>query len=389
MKLLVTGARGFIGRNLIATLNNIRLGKDKTHRIAEKITVYECNRDTSYSLLKEYCKECDFVFCLAGENRPKNEADYMEGNYHHVSVLVELLKENQNTCPVMLSSSTQAMQDNPYGISKRAAERLLFSYSEETSAPVYIYRLPNIFGKWCRPNYNSVIATFCYNIARKQPIQVNDSDAKMTLSYIDDVIDNMLGILVNEPRLDQDGFCSIEKKYRVSVGEAAELIYSFQREREEKYISKMTEGSFEKKLYATYLTYLPESELKYPLKMNIDHRGSFTELFKTLDRGQVSVNITKPGVVKGEHWHHTKNEKFAVVSGEGLIQLRQIDKNEIINYTVSGDKMEVIDIPPGYTHNIANVGKTDLVTIMWCNECFNPQKPDTYALKVNEEDTIE
>lgn len=384
MRILVTGAKGFIGKNLIATLNNIRLEKDKSYNIDSDITIFEYDLDTSEELLELYCQSCDFVFNLAGVNRPEKTEEFMEGNYDFGVKLLDTLKKHNNTCPIMISSSIQAELDNPYGKSKKAGEDLVFAYGKEVGAKVYVYRFPNVFGKWCRPNYNSAVATFCNNIASDLPIQVNNRDVVMNLVYIDDVIDEMIRALKDCAHKDEDGYCSVPVVHTITLGEIVDLIYSFKESRENRNVPDMTDGSFSKKLYATYLSYLPKDKFSYPLKMNIDERGSFTEIIRTPERGQVSVNISKPNITKGEHWHHTKNEKFVVVSGKGLIQFRRIDSDEIINYHVSGDKIEVVDIPTGYTHNIINEGDTDLVTIMWCNECFDATKPDTFYLKVEE-----
>lgn len=382
MKILVTGAKGFIGRNLIATLTNIRAGRDKTFGLTEDIAIYEYDADSDPALLDQYCADCDFVFHLAGVNRPKDPGEYMEGNFGFTSVLLETLKKHGNRCAVMLSSSIQAALANPYGESKKAGEDLLFAYGRETGAQVFVYRFPNVFGKWCRPNYNSAVATFCHNIAHDLPIQVNDPSAKLTLVYIDDVVAELIAALKNEAHVNDMGYCYVPVEHTISLGEIADLIYSFRASRDSRSVPDMTEGSFSKKLYATYLSYLPADAFSYPLKMNTDERGSFTEILRTPDRGQFSVNISKPGVTKGNHWHHTKNEKFVVVSGKGLIRFRRIGSDEIIDYHVSGDKIEVVDIPTGYTHNIINEGDTDLVTFMWCSECFDPQKPDTYFEEV-------
>ena len=374
MKILITGAKGFIGKNLITELRN-RGYQD----------IYEFDIDTKPELLDAYCSDCDFVFNLAGVNRPQNQEDFMKGNFGFASILLDTLKQYQNKCPVMVSSSIQAALENPYGKSKKAGEDLMFTYSRETGASVFIYRFPNVFGKWCRPNYNSAIATFCHNIAHDLEIRVNDRNVLMNLVYIDDVVEELIGALEGKPNKDKDGYCYVKTVYTITLGEIVDMIYSFKDSRELRSIPDMTEGSFSKKLYSTYLSYLPQNKFSYPLKMNVDERGSFTEIIRTKDRGQFSVNISKPGIVKGEHWHHTKNEKFVVVSGRGLIQFRKIGSNEVIEYHVSGDKMEVVDIPVGYTHNIINEGDTDLITFMWSNECYNPQKPDTYFLKVNED----
>lgn len=384
MKILVTGAKGFIGKNLIATLNNIRTGKDKSFGLTEDLTIYEYDVDSNETLLEAYCSDCDFVFNLAGVNRPKEQSEFMEGNFGFASTLLDTLKKHKNNCPIMISSSTQAALDNPYGQSKKAGEDLIFAYGKETGAEVYVYRFPNVFGKWCRPNYNSAVATFCNNIANDLPIQVNDPSVTMNLVYVDDVVTELIGALKKEAHINEQGYAYIPVVHTITLGEIVDLIYSFKQSREDRSVPDMTENSFSKKLYATYLSYLPTDKFSYPLKMNVDERGSFTEILRTADRGQFSVNISKPGITKGEHWHHTKNEKFVVVSGKGLIQFRKIDGDEVIDYHVSGDKIEVVDIPTGYTHNIINEGDTDLVTFMWCNECFRPEKPDTYFLKVEE-----
>lgn len=369
MKILVTGAKGFIGKNLVAELKS-----RKTYEI------FEYDIDSDPSLLDNYCKETDFVFHLAGVNRPKDQSEFMEGNFGFTSTLLDLLKKHQNTCPIMLSSSIQAELDNPYGISKKEGEELLFSYGKETGAKVLVYRFPNVFGKWCRPNYNSAIATFCHNVAHDLPITVNDRSVTMNLVYIDDVVEELIKTLDSKENKVGD-FCEVPIVLTATLGEIVDSIYSFRKSREERSIPNMS-NEVVKKLYSTYLSYLPENQFSYDLKMNIDHRGSFTEFIKTADRGQVSVNISKPGITKGNHWHHTKNEKFLVVSGNGVIRFRKIDSEEVIEYFVSGDKLEVVDIPTGYTHNIENLGDTDMVTIMWANEYFDPEKPDTYFLEV-------
>ena len=381
MKILVTGAKGFVGKSLVAELENIKYGKDKTYPLTQDIEIYKYDIDTDKSMLSEFCKDCDFVFNLAGVNRPETESEFMTGNFGFASELLDELKKNNNTCPVMLSSSTQAALDNPYGKSKKAGEDLFFDYSKETGAKVLVYRFPNVFGKWCRPNYNSAVATFCNNIANDLPIQVNDRSHKMTLVYIDDVVNELINALCGSETKDGD-YCKVPVEHNTTLGEIVDLIYSFKQSREDKSVPDMTEGSFSKKLYSTYLSYLPTDKFSYPLKMNIDNRGSFTEILRTADRGQVSVNISKPVITKGQHWHHTKNEKFLVVSGKGVIRFRKIDEEKVYEYFVSGDKLEVVDIPTGYTHNIENLGDTDMVTVMWCNECFNPDKPDTFFEEV-------
>lgn len=384
MKILVTGAKGFVGQNLIATLNNIRTGKDKSFGLSEDFTIYEYDIDSNPALLDAYCTDCDFVFNLAGVNRPKDQKEFMEGNFGFASTLLDTLKKHSNNCPIMISSSIQAELDNPYGQSKKAGEDLIFSYGEETGASVYVYRFPNVFGKWCRPNYNSAVATFCNNIANDLPIQVNDPSVTMHLVYIDDVVAELILALKGQAHKDEKGYCHVPVIHEVKLGEIVELLYSFKKSREDRSVPDMTAGGFSKKLYATYLSYLPTDKFSYPLKMNVDERGSFTEILRTADRGQFSVNISKPGITKGNHWHHTKNEKFVVVSGKGLIQFRKIDGDEVIDYHVSGDEIQVVDIPTGYTHNIINEGDTDLITFMWCNECFDPEHPDTYFLEVED-----
>jgi len=369
MNILVTGAKGFLGKNLIAELKNRNYKNIK-----------EFDIDTKPDLLDQFCKEADFVFHLAGVNRPKKQKEFMEANFGFTSTLLDTLKKHHNTCPVMISSSIQAELDNPYGKSKKAGENLLFKYSKKTGAKVLVYRFPNVFGKWCKPNYNSAIATFCHNIAHDLPIQVNDPSVVMNLVYIDDVVSELIGSLEgNENKVDL--FCEVPIVHTITLGEIVDLIYSFKKSREDRSVPNMCDA-FTKKLYSTYLSYLPEDQFSYDLKMNVDQRGSFTEFIKTPDRGQVSVNISKPGITKGNHWHHTKNEKFLVVSGKGVIRFRKIDSDEVLEYFVSGDKMEVVDIPTGYTHNIENLGDSDMVTIMWANEPFDPEKPDTYYLEV-------
>lgn len=369
MRILVTGAKGFVGKNLIVELKN-----------RGYTDILEYDKDTDLSLLDEYCIEADFVFHLAGVNRPQEQSEYMKGNFGFTSALLDTLRKHRNTCPILMSSSIQAELDNPYGKSKKAAEDLLFAYSKETGVKVLVYRLPNVFGKWCRPNYNSAVATFCYNIAHNLPITVNDPTVVMNLVYIDDVVEELISALQGKENC-AGQFCEVSPVYTIELGEIVDLIYLFKTSREERTVPDMKD-SLTKKLYSTYLSYLPEDQFSYTLKMNQDNRGSFTEFIKTIDRGQVSINISKPGVIKGNHWHQTKTEKFLVVNGKGVIRFRKIDSDKIIEYHVSGEKLEVLDIPPGYTHNIENLGDTDMVTVMWANEPFNPEKPDTYYLEV-------
>jgi UDP-2-acetamido-2,6-beta-L-arabino-hexul-4-ose reductase len=380
MNILITGAKGFIGKNLVACLNNIKDGKDKTFPITTDLNIYEYDIDTDPALLDEYCRTADFVFNLAGVNRPKEQSEFMSGNFGFASTLLDTLKKYNNKCPVMLSSSTQAALDNPYGKSKKSGEDLFFKYAKETGAKVLVYRFPNVFGKWCRPNYNSAVATFCHNIAHDLPITVNDRSVVMNLAYIDDVVTELINALMGKENRSGE-YCEVLVVHTITLGEIVDLIYSFKESRETRAVSNMAD-EFTKKLYATYLSYLPTDKFSYPLKMNIDTRGSFTEIIRTPERGQFSVNISKPGITKGNHWHNTKNEKFLVVSGKGVIRFRRVDSDEILEYYVSGDQLEVVDIPTGYTHNIENLGDADMVTIMWANECFDPEKPDTYFLEV-------
>ncbi len=369
MKILVTGANGFIGKNLIAQLKN----QNYTDILAYDI-------DTDPALLDEYAEQCDFVYHLAGVNRPKNPDAFMRGNFGFTSELLKALERHGNKAPVMLASSVQAELNNPYGKSKRAGEELLLHYGKDNGVRVLVYRFPNVFGKWCRPNYNSVVATFCYQIARDLPIRIDNPDTILHLVYIDDVAAELIRALSgNETHKGQ--FCTVPVGYSVSLGQLAKLITGFREQRITLGVPDCSQP-LEKKLYSTYLTYLPEEHFSYPLKANTDERGSFTEFIRTPDRGQFSVNVTKPGVTKGNHWHHTKTEKFLVVSGNALIQLRKTDSDRIAEYIVSGEQPQVVDIPPGYTHNIKNIGETDLVTLMWANEPFDPQNPDTYYQKV-------
>ena len=369
MKILVTGANGFIGKNLIAEL-----------QAATNHEVLSYDKDTNPKLLDSYCAEAEFVFHLAGVNRPKEQTEFMEANFGFTSTLLDILKKHANRCPVMISSSIQAELNNPYGESKKAGEELLQTYEQNTGSKVLVYRFPNVFGKWCQPNYNSAVATFCHNIARDMPITINDPEVMMTLVYIDDVVKELIRALRGEEnRIDK--ICEVPTTHHVRLGKIVELLHSYRASREERSVPDMSDA-FTKKLYSTYLSYLPEYEFSYELEMNVDQRGSFTEFIRTPDRGQVSVNISKPGITKGNHWHHTKNEKFLVVSGKGVVRFRKIDSDEVLEYFVSGEKMEVLDIPTGYTHNIENLGAADMVTIMWANEPFDPEKPDTYYLEV-------
>ncbi|MCT4583403.1 MAG: NAD-dependent epimerase/dehydratase family protein [Peptostreptococcaceae bacterium] len=365
MRILVTGSKGFIGKNLIAELKN--RGYDN---------ILEFDKDNTLQELKTYCEDIDFVFHLAGVNRPKNESEFMVGNFDLTKNLLEILEEKNNNTPILITSSIQAIKDNPYGKSKKAGEKLVRDYSNRTGSNVFVYRLQNVFGKWCKPNYNSVIATFCNNIAKGIEITINDSNVKLNLVYIDDVINQFIKTLKNK-EIKIKGFCMVDTVYEVKLETIANLIKEFKCSRLKLEVPNMSD-SFTKKLYSTYLSYLKEDDFSYDLKMNVDNRGSFTEFIRTKDRGQVSVNVSKSGITKGNHWHHTKNEKFLVVSGKGVIRFRKIDSSEIIEYFVSADKMQVVDIPTGYTHNIENLGETDMVTIMWVNEPFNPEKPDTY-----------
>ncbi len=395
MKILVTGAKGFVGQNLCAALRNVKEGKDKTRGISEDIEIFEYDIDSEPALLDTYCKEADFVFNLAGVNRPQTQEEFMQGNFGFGSLLLDTLKKHNNTCPVMLSSSLQATlvgryAEGEYGKSKKAGEDLFFEYSKKTGAPVYVYRFPNLFGKWCRPNYNSAVATFCNNIANDLPIQVNDRNAQLTLLYIDDLIDEMFNILKGDAKLceydglnivpDENGkfsYCPIT--HDVTLGEIVDLLESFKNQPSTLIVPEIPYNSFAKKLYSTYLSYLPKEKVNFPLKMNVDIRGSFTELLKTEKCGQISVNISKPGITKGQHWHNTKWEFFIVVSGKGLIQQRKIGTEEVLNFNVSGEKIEAVHMLPGYTHNIINLSDTeDLVTVMWANEQFDPNKPDTF-----------
>lgn len=397
MNILVTGAKGFVGRNLVSQLHNIQSGKARNYPISgTDLKVFEYDIDSDPAELDVYCKNADFVFNLAGVNRPKDQSEFMKGNFGFASTLLDTLKKYNNTCPVMISSSTQAALDNPYGESKRAGENLLFEYAEETGAKVLVYRFPNVFGKWCRPNYNSAVATFCNNIVNDLPIRVNDPGVVMNLVYVDDVVDELIAALVGEEHCEEGttdytdytdytnkaGFCRVPVVHTITLGGIVELLYSFKEMPGNLTVPDLGDP-FAKKLYSTYLSYLPKEKFSYPVQMKTDERGSFTEIIRTPDRGQFSVNISKPGVTKGQHWHHTKNEKFVVVSGHGLIRLRKIGTDEVIDFEVSGEKIEVVEMIPGYTHNIINLSDTEeLVTFMWANEPFDPNRPDTYFEEV-------
>ena len=395
MNILITGAAGFVGKNLTAALQSIRDGKDRTHPGLEIGELFLYDIDSPAQLLEEGCRKADFVFNLAGVNRPQNQEEFMQGNFGFASRLLDTLKKYGNTCPVMLSSSIQATlvgryAGGEYGKSKKAGEELFFSYASETGAKVLVYRFPNLFGKWCRPNYNSAVATFCNNIANDLPITVNDPAVELELLYIDDLVDEMIAALEGrEHRCEFDGvetvltkdgrYCAAPVSHKATLGEIVELLETFRNQPATLLMPEIPGGSFAKKLYSTYLSYLPREKVAFPLKMNTDARGSFTELLRTEKCGQFSVNISKPGITKGQHWHHTKWEFFIVVSGRGLIQLRKIGTDEVLNFEVSGEKIEAVHMLPGYTHNIINLSDTqDLVTVMWANECFDPQKPDTF-----------
>ena len=386
MNILITGANGFVGRNLTEALKNIRDGKDKTHPEIKIHNIFTYDIGSSPEELDKYCKEADFVFNLAGVNRPQNAQEFIKGNFGFASTLLEILKKHGNICPIMLSSSIQASlegrYDNDYGRSKKAGEDLFFDYAKETGAKALVYRFPNLFGKWCRPNYNSVIATWCYNIANDLKITINDRSALLELLYIDDLIEEMLLCLSGNEHKNGD-FCVCPITHKVTLGEIADLLYSFKAQPKTLLMPEIPFGSFAKKLYSTYLSYLPKEKAILPLKMNVDNRGSFTELLKTENCGQFSVNISKPGITKGQHWHHTKWEFFIVVSGKGLIQQRKIGSDEVLNFEVSGKKIEAVHMLPGYTHNIINLSDSeDLVTLMWANEQFDPTKPDTFFEEV-------
>lgn len=395
MNILITGAAGFVGKNLSAALQNIRDGKDKSRPniTVDELHLYDVDSDAR--LLDEACRKADFVFNLAGVNRPQTQEEFMQGNFGFASLLLDTLKKHHNTCPVMLSSSIQAtligrFADGEYGKSKKAGEDLFFSYAEETGARVLVYRFPNLFGKWCRPNYNSAVATFCHNIATGQPIVINDRATALELLYIDDLVKEMLDALESKEHhcefdgintvLQKDGaFCAVPTTHKVTLGEIADLLYSFADQPSTLMMPEIGDNSFAKKLYSTYLSYLPKEKAIFDLKMNCDDRGSFTELLKTEKCGQFSVNISRPGITKGQHWHHTKWEFFIVVSGKALIQQRKIGSTEVLDFYVSGDKIQAVHMLPGYTHNLINLSDSeDLITLMWANEQFDPSRPDTF-----------
>lgn len=398
MNILITGAKGFVGKNLSAALENIRDGKDRTRPELQIKEIYFYDIDSSEKELDAACKKADFVFNLAGVNRPENADEFLKGNFGFAEKLLDTLKKHNNTCPVMLASSVQATligrYDSDYGRSKKAGEELFFDYSAETGAKVLVYRFPNLFGKWCRPNYNSAVATFCYNTANDLPITVNDRSTELELLYIDDLVSEMLDALENkEHHCEFDGvnavltengrYCASPVTHKVTLGEIADLLQKFKNQPGTLVMPQIPENSFAKKLYSTYLSYLPKEKVKIALKMNTDNRGSFTELLKTQNCGQFSVNISKPGITKGQHWHNSKWEFFIVVSGHGLIEERKIGTDEVLRFEVSGEKIEAVHMLPGYTHNIINLSDTEnLVTVMWANESFDPEHPDTFFEKV-------
>lgn len=401
MKILITGAKGFVGKNLFYSLSNIKNDKDNTHKSIYIHNIFQYDLDSSQEDLEKYCKDCDFVFNLAGVNRTQNQEEFMKGNFGFASTLLDTLKKYNNKAPIMLASSLQASligrYDNEYGRSKKAGEELFFDYAKETGSKVYVYRFPNLFGKWCRPNYNSAVATFCHNIAHDLPIQVNDPSAELELLYIDDLINEMLLILegtghqcnydgLNHIDAEDGKYYYVQTTHKVTLGEIVSLLDKFKNQPTTLLLPEIPKNSFAKKLYSTYLSYLPKEKIAFPLKMNVDARGSFTELLKTQNCGQFSVNISKPGITKGEHWHNSKWEFFMVVAGHGLIQERMIGSDEIIEFEVSGKEIKAIHMLPGYTHNIINLSETeDLITMMWANESFDPNNPDTFGEKVVKE----
>ena len=395
MNILITGAAGFVGKNMTAALRNLQTGKDRSHPILAIGEIYEYDLDTDPTLLEDYCRKADFVFHLAGVNRPKDNTEFMTGNFGFSTQLLDTLKQCGSSCPVMLSSSVQATllgryAGSEYGKSKLAGEQLFFDYAAQTGAEVLVYRFPNVFGKWCRPNYNSAVATFCHNVAHDLPIQFNDPATELELLYIDDLVSEMLDTLEGHAhRCDYDGltpqpnaagqYCYVPVTHRATLGEIVSLLKTFKAQPETLLIPEIPNGSFAKKLYSTYLSYLPKEKASFPLKMNVDARGSFTELLKTKACGQFSVNISKPGITKGQHWHNSKWEIFIVVSGHGLIQERNLNTGEVMEFEVSGEKIEAVQMLPGWTHNIINLSETDnLVTVMWANELFDTNHPDTY-----------
>jgi len=382
MNILITGAAGFVGKNLTCALQNIKDGKDRTHPGITPDELYLYDVESPADLLETACEKADFVFHLAGVNRPKDPADFMAGNFGLTSTLLNTLKKYNNTCPVMLSSSIQATlegrYDSDYGRSKKAGEECLFAYGKETGAKVLVYRFPNLFGKWCRPNYNSAVATFCHNMANDLPITVNDPATRLELLYIDDLVEEMLAALAGQEHRD-GAYCCVPATHKVTLGEIVSLLESFKAQPSTLMMPAIPADSFAKKLYSTYLSYLPVEKIAFPLHMNEDTRGSFTELLKTPSHGQFSVNVSKPGITKGQHWHNTKWEMFIVVSGKGVIQQRKIGTDEVLNFYVDGEHITAVHMLPGYTHNIINLSETEnLVTLMWANECFDPQHPDTF-----------
>jgi UDP-2-acetamido-2,6-beta-L-arabino-hexul-4-ose reductase len=370
MNILITGANGFIGKNLIADLKRYE---------EHKLFKYDINN--TLEELTEFIKQSDFIIHLAGVNRPKDDSEFNTGNKGLTEKIINVMKDNNINIPLLITSSIQADKDNAYGLSKKAAEEVVFSWAKETNNKAYVFRLPNVFGKWCRPNYNSVVATFMHNIANNLPIQINDENHELNLVYIDDIITEFKLAFEENPHINEQGYAYVPITYKIKLSQLADTVYSFKKIREDLSIPNMSDELI-KKLYSTYLSYLSDTNLSYPLKMNIDNRGSFTEFIRTEQRGQISVNISKPGIVKGNHWHHTKNEKFLVISGQGVIRLRNINDTKILSFNVNGEKLEVIDIPVGYTHNIENTGSIDLVTVMWVNECFDSNNPDTYFEEV-------
>ena len=394
MKILVTGSSGFVGKNLTEVLKSIRDGKDRTRPELKIDEIYEYDINNTEAEFDQFCSDCDFVFHFAGINRPKDATEFMQGNFGFASTLLDTLKNHHNACPVMLSSSIQATligrYDGEYGRSKKAGEELFFNYAAETGAKALVYRFPNLFGKWCRPNYNSAVATFCHNIANDLPITVSDPNVELELLYIDDLVSEMLDALEGKEHrckfdgttailIDDGRYCAVPTTHRVTLGEIVELLRAFHDQPQTLIMPEIPVNSFAKKLYSTYLSYLPKEKICFPLKMNTDARGSFTELLKTINCGQFSVNISNPGITKGQHWHNSKWEFFIVVSGHGLIQERKIGTDEVLEFHVSGEYIQAVHMLPGYTHNIVNLSDTEpLVTFMWANELFNPMRPDTY-----------